>query len=151
MKISDRIRVARRRAGLSQDGLAKQVGVVRSAVAQWERKGGARPTSSNMAKIACCCDVSYEWIATGRGAMALAAADAEVLAVDIEFHLYAQCELERRLLTTFRDIGYPGNRGLVELLEALVTRGGAAVVGDEFPALALGQALGFARGGLRSA
>ncbi|QDH69024.1 helix-turn-helix domain-containing protein [Marilutibacter alkalisoli] len=120
MKIADRIRMARRRAGLSQCRLAKQVGVVRSAVAQWERLGGPRPTSENMAKLACCCGVSYEWLATGRGQMVLSE-DSEVMPVEIEFHLYAQCELERRLLTTFRSLQYPGNRGLVELLEALAS------------------------------
>lgn len=139
MKIADRIRLARRRAGFSQSGLAKQVGVVRSAVAQWERNGGARPMSSNMAKVACCCNVSYEWIATGRGPLTLSD-EAEVLAVEIDFHLYAQSELERRLLTAFRDVSYPGNRGLVELLEALAGGGTVSLADADLPARVTGQA-----------
>ena len=48
----NRIRQARRGAELSQSELANIVGVARSAVAQWERRDGAKPTTENMAKIA---------------------------------------------------------------------------------------------------
>lgn len=95
--------------------------------------------SSNMAKVACCCNVSYEWIATGRGPLTLSD-EAEVLAVEIDFHLYAQSELERRLLTAFRDVSYPGNRGLVELLEALAGGGTVSLADADLPARVTGQA-----------
>jgi len=149
VKLADRIRWARRRAGCSQSQLAKQVGVVRSAVAQWERDGGARPTSSNLAKVACCCSVSYEWIATGRGRVSLSD-ETEVLAVEIDLHLYAQSELERRLLEAFRGVGYPGNRGLVELLEALAGGGMASLVDGELPFRSFAQAPATSGRGLQS-
>lgn len=129
--------MSRRRAGLSQSGLAKQIGVVRSAVAQWERRSGPRPTSVNMAKLARCCGVSYEWLATGRGPMALLEVS-EVMPVEIEFHLYAQSELERRLLASFRSLRYPGNRGLVELLETLASEDDS--VSDE-PTVSFGRSV----------
>ncbi len=43
MDAADRIRVARRHAKLSQEGLAKAVGVQRSAASQWESSGVKRP------------------------------------------------------------------------------------------------------------
>ena len=51
----NRIRQSRRSAAMSQSELAAIVGVARSAVAQWERQDGARPTTENMAKIALAC------------------------------------------------------------------------------------------------
>ena len=43
MKMQERIRRARRRAGLSQAGLAELVNVRRSAVSNWESASGALP------------------------------------------------------------------------------------------------------------
>ena len=62
-----RIRQARRNATLSQTALADKVGVNRSAVAQWERPGGSRPTAGNLSKIAIATSIQFEWLATGRG------------------------------------------------------------------------------------
>ena len=42
----NRIRQSRRTAAMSQSELAAIVGVARSAVAQWERQDGARPTTA---------------------------------------------------------------------------------------------------------
>ena len=61
----NRIRQARRGAEMSQSELANIVGVARRAVAQWERRDGAKPTTDNMAKIAMATVVSFDtsWIA----------------------------------------------------------------------------------------
>lgn len=67
MDAADRIRVARRHAKLSQEGLAKAVGVQRSAASQWESSGGKRPTVNNLARVAEITGVQFEWLATGRG------------------------------------------------------------------------------------
>ncbi len=67
MDAADRIRVARRHAKLSQEGLAKAVGVQRSAASQWESAAGKRPTVNNLARIAEVTGVQFEWLATGRG------------------------------------------------------------------------------------
>ena len=67
MSMSDRIRSARTAAGLSQTQLALETGVKRSAVAQWERRGGTHPSVSHLARIAVVTHVRFEWLATGRG------------------------------------------------------------------------------------
>ncbi len=50
MEIRDLIRVARRKAGLSQAALADRLGINKSAVAQWET-GDTKPTNENMAAL----------------------------------------------------------------------------------------------------
>lgn len=122
METSDRIRLARRRGGMSQTQLAAAVSVARSAVAQWEQLNGPRPTNAHMAQIAVCCNVSYEWLTTGRGAVMTDADDPGTIALDIDLHLYARDDLEKRLLNSFRSLEYPGNQALVELVETLMRR-----------------------------
>ncbi|MFY2762798.1 helix-turn-helix transcriptional regulator [Arenimonas sp. MALMAid1274] len=115
----NRIRQARRGAEMSQSELATVVGVARSAVAQWERKDGAKPTTENMAKIAMACAVSFEWLATGRGGRWIGG-DAETPAMLLNF--YAQCGLEERLLVAFRSLRSPEQQPLVDFVEAMTDR-----------------------------
>jgi len=71
MKLSERIRAARRKAGLSQQTLARHCGVSRSAVGNWESAAHANPALVRLSAIAKATHVSFEWLATGRGSMAL--------------------------------------------------------------------------------
>ena len=63
--MSQRIREARRRAGLTQQQLADQLAVTRSAVAQWEGRAGVLPTQRNLMALADALNVGYEWLAMG--------------------------------------------------------------------------------------
>jgi len=121
-QLFNRIRQARRGATLSQLELAGMVGVARSAVAQWERKDGARPTTENMAKIAMATSVSFEWLATGRGNRWLSGdtTGSETPAMMLNF--YAQCGLEERLLVAFRSLPNPEQQPLVDFVEAITAR-----------------------------
>jgi transcriptional regulator with XRE-family HTH domain len=116
----NRMKQARRGAEMSQADLARVVGVARSAVAQWERMGGARPTTENMAKVAMGCAVSFEWLATGRGGRWVGGDD-ETPAMLLNFS--AQCGLEERLLMAFRSLRGPEQQPLVDLVEAMTDRG----------------------------
>ena len=100
-----RIRRARVAAGLTQSELARRLGIQRSAVTQWERAGGTSPSLGHLASIACETGVTFEWLATGRGA-----AQPEEGAFDIALvpDDYARDELETRMLAAFRRI--PGRR-----------------------------------------
>lgn len=117
--MTTRIRQARRRVAYSQTELAVKVGVNRSAVAQWERPGGSTPTSSNLSKIAVITSVHYEWLATGRGQMCVAARDdaAETPALELQF--YAHDGIEERVLQGLRKLEYWQTLTIAELVESL--------------------------------
>jgi transcriptional regulator with XRE-family HTH domain len=96
MVMKARIRKARTIRGYSQAELASRLSVTRSAVANWEC-GAKLPSSARLQALAIATDVSYEWLATGRGVPLLIqdltpAADAEIVdEVD-----------ERKLLSAYR-------------------------------------------------
>lgn len=71
MKLSDRIRRARKLAGMSQKQVAEALGVQRSTVANWESVGEITPGADRLHRLASACNVSFEWLATGRGEMGL--------------------------------------------------------------------------------
>ena len=117
MKMQERIRRARRKAGLSQAALADLVKVRRSAVSNWESAKDVLPSMQNLVAIAQACRVSIEWLGTGRGGMT---SDPEALA-DIPT---ADAELvdaheERELLAAFRNLPRRSQQLVMELAEAL--------------------------------
>ena len=117
MKMQERIRRARRKAGLSQAALADLVKVRRSAVSNWESAKDVLPSMQNLVAIAQACRVSIEWLGTGRGGMT---SDPEALA-DIPT---ADAELvdaheERELLAAFRNLPRRSQQLVMEVTEAL--------------------------------
>jgi transcriptional regulator with XRE-family HTH domain len=100
MDLAERIRKARRIAGMSQQALADAMGVTRSAVGNWEIVGGARPASARLAQLACTLRVNFEWLATGRGEMQVDECIEDRPAVD--GLLVIDCPHERRLLLGYR-------------------------------------------------
>lgn len=116
----NRIRQSRRHAHLTQAGLARAVGVHRSAVAQWESLAGSHPTVEHLARIAITSSVNFEWLATGRGGMKYApdpAAREEPPALRLEYS--AQCETEVRVLAALRRLKFTTMVAIVEMVEAL--------------------------------
>jgi transcriptional regulator with XRE-family HTH domain len=105
-----RIRAARRERGWTQDELAEEVGVSRSAVAQWEtdRAGQIR---DNLARISEALQVSVEYLLYGEDRRAPQhAAGADELAL---LRLYRECAPEDRQLilrTARRLAGAPATR-----------------------------------------
>lgn len=99
LSMADRIRGARTAAGLSQTQLAKETGVKRSAVAQWERRGGTHPSVSHLARIAVVTQVRFEWLATGRGC---GKPDDEELGAAPPSADYARNDLEGNILSLVR-------------------------------------------------
>lgn len=69
--MATRIRMARLRAGITQNELADRIGVTRSAVANWEISTRPKPNVTNLAAIASATGVSLEWLATGRGSISM--------------------------------------------------------------------------------
>ena len=99
--IGIRIRARRRDKGLTQDQLADQIGVSRSAVAQWET-GRTGQITGNLSRIAGSLDVSVEYLVYGDDKRRTAEVQqGDELAL---LRLYRECESEDRqmLLRTAR-------------------------------------------------
>ena len=62
MTLGERIAQLRREAGLSQEGLAEQMGVSRQAVSKWE-KGLSYPDTENLLALAALFGVSADHLA----------------------------------------------------------------------------------------
>ncbi len=73
MEYKDRIKAARRHAGLTQAQLAKLVGIDQASISDLER--GRSQRSSYNASIAKACGVSAIWIESGAGPMVVEAAE----------------------------------------------------------------------------
>ena len=114
MTLRDRLRRARKAAQLTQAELATRLGVVPSAIAQWERPDGTAPSSSNLIRVAGLLDVSFEWLATGRGSSGVEAL--EVPALDPRY--FAIDGHEERLLAGFRQLGPEQRVAVTRLVES---------------------------------
>ncbi len=68
--LKDRIKAARKYRGRNQKWLAFEMGITQASVSDWE-VGKSSPTVENLEKISVLFEVSFEWLATGRGEMLL--------------------------------------------------------------------------------
>ena len=99
--IGRRIKEARRGRGWTQGDLARQIGVSRSAVAQWET-GRAGQVTANLSRIAAVLDVGLDHLMQGTDRLApLQAVNAEETAM---LRLFRACSADDRqiLLRTAR-------------------------------------------------
>lgn len=114
-RLYQRVREARKLIGLSQEQLAGEIGVSRSAVAQWEMSDGTSPSVENLIALAQRSGMAFEFLATGRGVKihgkptALAAGDAGWQA-----WLTPQ---QKRLLAAFDGLTPKQRAGLLDLLD----------------------------------
>ena len=126
--MATRMRLIRRAANLTQAELASQMGMSRSAVAQWESPSGSSPSAENLSRLAVKLNCSYEWLATGRGSRSAnqrgtghpAEDPAEVL------RFFASTDAEEHLLATFRQLESWDQDVVGSLADLLATRPGSA-------------------------
>ncbi len=118
MTPQQRIRLARRHAGLSQAALGSAIGVQRSAVSHWEATQGKHPSVDHLRQLAVVAGVQFEWLATGRGKMNLSA-DTALDSVAAAEGTLVDDPLELRLIAAFRDAPVRARAPLVEVAEQL--------------------------------
>jgi transcriptional regulator with XRE-family HTH domain len=106
--------MARRKAGYSQQALADALGLSRSAVGNWEAASNGNPSSANLSLLAKACDVSYEWLATGRGEMFGSNSGP---AVQVAHAVLVEDPIEMRLLDAWRNSSTRLKLLLLELAE----------------------------------
>lgn len=93
MKLSERIRAARRHAGLTQRELADKIGIAQTAISQLE--SGKTQRSTYLLAIASVCNVSSFWLAEGKGPMLRDPAAIEALIQSGDISLDVAPELAR--------------------------------------------------------
>lgn len=118
MTPQQRIRLARRHAGLSQAALGGAIGVQRSAVSHWEGTQGKHPSVDHLRQLALVAGVQFEWLATGRGKMTLSA-DTTLDSVAAAQGQLIDDPLEMRLIAAFRAAPARARAPLVEVAEQL--------------------------------
>ena len=118
MTSPQRIRLARRHAGLSQAALGAVIGVQRSAVSHWEATQGKHPSVDHLRQLALVAGVQFEWLATGRGNMTLSA-DTALDSVAAAQGQLIDDPLELRLIAAFREAPIRARAPLVEVAEQL--------------------------------
>lgn len=102
-------------------GLAEAVGVQRSAVSHWESPQGKHPKMAHLRKIAMITAVQFEWLATGRGGMALDT-NTRLDSIAAAEALLVEDALEMRMLHAFRDAPARSRIAVVEIVEQLALR-----------------------------
>lgn len=118
MTPQQRIRLARRHAGLSQAALGAAVGVQRSAVGHWESAQSKFPSVAHLRELALVTGVQFEWLATGRGKMNLSL-DTAMDSVAAAEALLIDDPLELRLIQAFREAPTRAKAPLVEVVEQM--------------------------------
>ena len=113
-RLAARIRKARNHARLSQLELAGLLGVSRGAVANWESTSAVVPASERLQRLALVTRVSYEWLATGRGAPSYDTTLDDIPAGDMEM---VEDPLELRLLRAFRACPQRQHARILEMVE----------------------------------
>lgn len=68
--LGTRIKEARKYRGRSQKWLSIETNVTQTSVSDWE-SNNTTPTVTNLATVATVLEVSFEWLATGRGEMVM--------------------------------------------------------------------------------
>lgn len=121
MNSQDRIRLARRQAGMSQAKLAEAIGVQRSAVSHWESPQGKNPSVDHLRAVAMVAGITFEWLATGRGKMQLSD-DAKFDSVSAADAILVEDMLELRLVQSFREASPRTRIALVEIVEELTAK-----------------------------
>lgn len=121
MKMPERIRRARRKAGFSQSALAERLKVQRSAVSNWEAANDIQPSLQNLIAIAKICDVSFEWLGAGRGRMSLEDELAHVPAADAEL---VDAQEERELLAMYRGLPHKKQQLMLEVMRVFFGKNG---------------------------
>ena len=121
MTQQERIRLARRAAGMSQSQLAQVVGVQRSAVSHWEAPLGKNPSVSHLREMAMVTGTQFEWLATGRGEMPLSK-DMQLDSIATAEALLIEDPLEFRLVEAFRAAPLRTRLSLLEVMEELAAQ-----------------------------
>lgn len=108
MNLTIRILRSRKEKKLSQQSLADLIGVSRSALAQWETQSSS-PSLANLRKMAEILEVSFEWLATGRGNQCLA----------IQTDVINDADIEGEIIRGLNQMNFKRKRAILNIMKAM--------------------------------
>ncbi len=114
-KLYLRVRQAREHADLTQEQLAVELGLTRSAIAQWEMVDGTSPSVDNMIALALRTGMGFEFLATGRGPMFVDQPNPRIAEEGPDYG-HELNEQQRRLLDRFDSLSPRQRAGLLDLI-----------------------------------
>lgn len=120
-ELYQRVREARKLSGLSQEELAAELGISRSAVAQWEMTRGTAPSVENLIALARRSGMAFEYLSTGRGHR-VHGKPVAVAEEPGEYHSLSR--QQQRLLVLFEALSAKQRAGLIDFLESVAAVGG---------------------------
>lgn len=115
-KLYQRVREARSLTKLTQEALAGELGVTRSAVAQWEMAEGTAPSVENLSGLAKRSGMAFEYLATGRGDRVFGPPVSAIAEEPAQYHRLD--DQQRVLLARFDTLAPRQRSGLLDLLLA---------------------------------
>ena len=127
-----RIRIARQQANISQAALAKNLGIGRSSVANWEC-GLAKSSTTHLQQVAKVTGTAFEWLATGKEPLPAAPTPHPAVPSKMENHL---SEDERQLVTAYRHAPKRQQKHILHVVLSLSTAT-AATLKDLLPLIGL--------------
>ena len=112
-KLYERVLEAPKLTGLTQEALALDLAVTRSAVAQWEMAAGGAPAVDHLIALAHRSGLTFEYLATGRGERVFG----EPLSVaEDALHYRHLSDQQARLLDGFETLSPRERAGLLDLI-----------------------------------
>ena len=121
-ELADRLRKARKKAGLSQGALAREASVSASAVSQWENPRGTKPNLERLCNIAMATRVSLDWLLIGKGSASQKTPAAEAAKPDtpaVSLDAFAFDVIAEKLLETFRTISPRARELFLQLMNEM--------------------------------
>ena len=116
MNLARRIKHAREGKAWTRSELARRIGVSTSAAVQWEQAISTAPSVENLIRIALLTDVSFEWLATGRGQVRGLEPN-EIPALETRY--FAQTMAEENMLDLLRRLSPDAQTMLIEFLSTI--------------------------------
>lgn len=109
----ERVREARQLVSLTQEALAAELNVTRSAVGQWEIAQGTSPSVENLIALARRSGMSFEYLATGRGPKVLG----EPIVAEERAPYSTLSKQQKQLLASFDRLPARKRTALLDFLE----------------------------------
>jgi len=122
--ISERIKVCRKKAELTQEQLSSKVGVTKSAISQWESGDATKTSGIYLAAAASALNVDLNWLITGKVNYTDACRTDDPTQMQVRERpqeLYTETEDERIILEKYRAMTFNQRMHMQDIINTFPT------------------------------